>query len=134
MLGNPKRPFLVSVFVLLVVFKACLLLIPIFVTILATPESTLQLIGDSMLIGDVRYKLLAVLIAWTVFTAYVGVGLWRGKSIARHFFLALLLVLLLMAVVLRQRYIELPLVVAVSGLVVWYLYAKPNVRSFFEAT
>jgi hypothetical protein len=83
---------------------------------------------------DVRFELLAVLLVWLATTVYTGLGLWRGNSIARLLFLFLLVAVLLVETFVRQRYIELPLVAAISGLVAWYLYAKPNVKLFFEAT
>ncbi len=129
-----KRPAFVVVFVLLTAAQACVLLLPIYIAIFATPDSTFQLTGDSMLMEDVRFELLAVLLIWQVVTVYVGLGLWRGNSIARHVFFCLLVVVLLVETFARQRFIELPLVAIMSGLVAWYLYAKPNVKLFFEAT
>ncbi len=114
--------------------KACLLLIPIFVAIFATPDSTVQFIGDSMRIGDIRFRLLAVLLVWLALTIFVGVGLLRGNSIARHIFLIMLAVILMALIVMRQRYVELPIVFFVFGLATWYLYVRPNVRKFFEST
>jgi uncharacterized membrane protein len=87
-----------------------------------------------MLMKDVRFELLVVLLVWLATTVYTGLGLWRGKSIARLLFLLLLVVVLLVETFARQRLMELPVVAAISGLVAWYLYAKPNVRLFFEAT
>ena len=87
-----------------------------------------------MLMKDVRFELMAVLLVWLATTVYAGLELWRGNSIARLLFLFLLIVVLLVETFVRQRLMELPLVAAISGLVAWYLYAKPNVKLFFEAT
>ena len=87
-----------------------------------------------MLMENVRFELIAVLLLWLATTVYTGLELWRGNSIARLLFLFLLVVVLLVETFARQRLMELPLVAAISGLVVWYLYAKPNVKLFFEAT
>ena len=87
-----------------------------------------------MLMKDVRFELLAILLVWLATTVYTGVGLWRGNSIARLLFLFLLVAVLLVETFARQRLMELPVVAAISGLVAWYLYAKPNVKLFFEAT
>lgn len=86
-----------------------------------------------MRIGDVRLAILAGLALWFAFTVSVGLGLWRGNSLARHAFLAISAIVLLFVVLVRQRYVELPFVILVCGLVAWYLYAKPSVRKFFEA-
>lgn len=87
-----------------------------------------------MLMKDVRFELIAVLLVWLATTVYAGIGLWRGNSIARLLFLVLLVAVLLVETFVRQRLMELPVVAAISGLVAWYLYAKPNVKLFFEAT
>ena len=104
-----------------------------YVAIFATPDSTFQLTGESMLMKDVRLKFLAILLIWLVTTVCTGLGLWRGISVARLLFLCLLVVVLLVETFARHRLIELPLVATVTGLVAWYLYAKPNVKLFFEA-
>jgi len=114
--------------------QACVLLLPLYIAIFATPDSTFQLTDESMLMKDVRFELIVVLVVWLATTVYTGLELWRGNSIARILFLFLLAVVLLVETLARQRLVELPLVVAISGLVAWYLYAKPNVKLFFEAT
>ena len=134
LVDSPKRPILVTIAALIVALKAILLLMPIYIATFATPDSTFQLIGDSVRVGDVRLEILTGLILWLVLTVYVALGLWRGNSIARHAFFALLAVVLLVVVLARQRYIELPILLLAYGLVAWYLYAKPNVRRFFKAT
>ena len=53
-----KRPTFVVVFVLLTVVQACVLLIPIYIAIFATPDSTVQLTGESKVLKDVRFELL----------------------------------------------------------------------------
>ena len=133
-MDSRKRPVIVAIAALLVALKALLLLIPLYIAAFATPDSTIQLIGDPVRIGDVRLEILVGLALWFAFTVYVGLGLWRGNSFARHAFLAILAIVLLVVVIVRQRYVELPLVFLVCGLVAWYLYAKPSVRQFFEAT
>ena len=87
-----------------------------------------------MLVNDVRVELIAVLLVWLATTVYAGLGLWRGNSIARLLFLLLLIVVLLVETIACQRLMELPLVAAIPGVVAWYLYAKPNVKRFFEST
>ena len=128
-----KRPTFVVVFVLLTVVQTCVLLLPLYIAIFATPDSTFQLTDESMLMKDVRFELIAVLLVWLATTVCAGLGLWRGNSIARLLFLFLLVVALLVETFARQRLIELPLVAIMSGLVAWYLYTKPNVKLFFEA-
>ena len=129
-----KRPTFIAIFVLIVAAQVCALLFLIYIAIFATPDSTFQITGERMLMEEVRFELLTVLILWLAFTTYVGVGLWRGISVARHMFFGSLVVILLGETFARQRFIELPLVVATLGFVAWYLYAKPSVKLFFEAT
>jgi len=134
LVDSPKKPVLVRIAALLVALKAIMLLVPIYIATFATPDSTFQLIGDSVRVGDFRLEILTGLILWLVVAVYVALGLWRGNSIARHAFFVLLAAVLLVVVLARQRYIELPIMLLAYGLIAWYLYAKPNVRGFFEAT
>jgi hypothetical protein len=102
----------------------------LFVT-LVTPDSTIQIIGDSAPMAEVRFEILSTLFILIVFSAYVGRGMWRGDSTARHIFFSSLLALLLIETFARQAMTELPLTGLILALVVWYLYKKPSVKLFF---
>ena len=102
----------------------------LFVTLVA-PDSTIQIIGDSAPMAEVRFEILSTLFILIVVSAYVGRGMWRGDSTARHIFFSSLLALLLIETFARQAMTELPLTGLILALVVWYLYKKPNVKLFF---
>ncbi len=129
-----KRPVFLAVIVLIIAVLILLLLGSIYIAIFATPDSTFQIIGESMLMSDVRTELLAILTLWLAISAYSGLGLWRGNSIARHVFFGLLIAMMSVETYVRQALNELPLLVLTCGLVAWYLYAKPSVKRFFEGT
>jgi hypothetical protein len=104
----------------------------IYIATLATPDSTIQLTGDSMRVGDIRLKALMVLTFGLAFSIVVGFGIWRGNSIARHLFVGSFVMLVCVETYVRGAYIEIPFVVLACGIVGWYFYAKPNVIRFFN--
>lgn len=75
-----KRPAFITIFTLLVAVKVCGLLVLIFIAIFATPDSTLQINEDRILIGDARIKILVILMLWLLFSVYIGLGSLRGSS------------------------------------------------------
>ena len=40
--------------------------------------------GEDVPIGTVRLEMVAAMLVWFVFAAYVGPGLWWGRPMARH--------------------------------------------------
>jgi hypothetical protein len=108
------------------------------------PDSVVTYNGVVSPMGEVRWKLLGMLVAWFAFAAYFGPSLWRGSPIARRAFIVACLVAAaagpIGTFVAYQG--EPGLVVAIAqvilsnlvgcGIFWWYLYVKPNVRQFFE--
>lgn len=127
--GRPKLLIVAELFVLVL---SCAILVMIFFAALATPDSTVQLTGEPMRVGDIRLKALIVLALALMFSIYVGVGVWRGSSIARHIFVGLFVMIVFLETFVRGAFVEIPLVVLVCGVVGWYFYGKLNVRRFFE--
>lgn len=134
MTEKAKRPIFLVITVLIVAAQICALFVALYIAIFATPESTFQITDESMVVGDVRTELVVVLVLWLAFTAYVGLGLWRGNSITRHVFVGSVVAILLIETFIRRAFIELPLVALTCGIVAWYFYARPNVKQYFEET
>lgn len=127
-----ERPKFLIVAELFLLVQSCAILIMIYFAALATPDSTIQLTGEPMRVGDIRLKALIVLALALAFSIYVGLGVWRGNPIARHLFVGLFVMIVFLETFVRGAFIEIPLVVLVCGVVGWYFYAKSNVRSFFD--
>ena len=134
MTEKAKRPLFLVIAVLFIGAQICALFAALYIAILATPESTFQITDEAMVVGDVRTELVVVLVLWLAISAYVGLGLWRGNSIARHIFFGTLVAILLIETFIRRAFIELPLVALTCGIVAWYFYARPNVKQYFEET
>lgn len=117
---------------ILIVVQSCAILVMIYVATLATPDSTIQLTGESMRVGDIRLKALIVLAIGLAYLIVIGLGIWRGNPIARHLFVGSFVMLALVETYVRGAYIEIPFVVLACGIVGWYFYAKPNVVRFFD--
>jgi len=126
------RPTFVAIVAVILIAQAVFSLALFLFVTLVTPDSTIQIIGDSAPMADVRFEILSTLFILIVVSAYVGRGMWRGDSTARHIFFSSLLALLLIETFARQAMTELPLTGLILALVVWYLYKKPNVKLFFE--
>ena len=127
-----ERPKLLILAELFVLVQSCAILIMIYFAALATPDSTIQFTGEPMRVGDIRLKALIVLALALALSIYVGLGVWRGDPIARHLFVGLFVMIVLLETFIRDAFIEIPLVVLVCGVVGWYFYGKSNVRSFFS--
>jgi hypothetical protein len=81
---------------------------------------------------EVRVELLAFLGFWSAVCAYVGPGLWHGRSNARHAAFAIYVFVPLVMLIIDGLLNKLPVVLLCWAAVGWYLYLKPNVRAFFE--
>jgi hypothetical protein len=107
-------------------------------------DSVITYNGVASPMGEVRWKLLGILVAWFAFAAYFGPSLLRGSPIARRAFVVVCFVAAAAGPVgtfVAYRG-EPGLLVAIAqvslsnlmgcGIFWWYLYVKPNVRQFFE--
>lgn len=130
--GGAKRPTIVSILAVVLLAQAVLLLILFFLAILVTPDSTIQIIGESAPMAEVRFEILATLIILFALSAYLGWGLWRGSSTARHIFFSSLVALILIETVAREAMTESPFIALVFAFVGWYFYTKPEVKRFFD--
>jgi hypothetical protein len=141
---QPKRPFVLGLFAGGLIAQAVLLPIVIIVVLVSPSDTPVTYNGVEVLMGDVRLKLLGILVLWSTFAAYVGPGLWRGKPMTRTVvattFVVAAVINLAVAVVTYPGkpglLVAVGYVIASSligwGIVGWYLYLKPNVREFFE--
>ena len=82
--------------------------------------------------GEVRLKVLSMLLFWFAFAAYVGPGLWRGYPMARHVAFATYAGVPLVFLVFHRAWSEIPWLIIFCAIVGGYFYAKPNVREFFD--
>ena len=125
------RPTFVAIVAVVLIAQTVFSFVLFLFVTLVTPDSTIQIIGDSAPMAEVRFEILSTLFILIVVSAYVGRGMWRGDSTARHIFFSSLLALLLIETFARQAMTELPLTGLILAFVVWYLYKKPNVNLFF---
>ena len=130
--AKAERPKFLIVAEIFILAQSCAILIMIYFAALATPDSTIQLTGESMRVGDIRLEALIILALALALSIYIGLGLWRGNPIAKHLFVGLFVMIAILETYVRGAFIEIPLVVLVCGVVGWYFYAKSNVRSFFD--
>ena len=110
------------------------MLLPIlFLIFLLTPSTSLiNYNGVDVPMGDVRFEVLGTMLIWFVFAAYVGPGLWIGKPTARHVAFGTYVALPLVIIVALKAWSDIPWSIVCDLIVGGYLYAKPNVRNFFE--
>lgn len=132
MTARHERPTFLILAELFVLVQSCAILIMIYFAAFATPDSTIQLTGEPMRVGDIRHKAFIVLALALAFSIYVGLGVWRGNPIARHFFVGLFVMVMFIQTFVREAYVEIPVVILVCGVVGWYFYAKSNVRRYFD--
>jgi hypothetical protein len=139
-----KKPFLLGLIATVLTWQAAVLPI-LFVLFLFLPsDSPIRYNGVEQPLGEVRLRVLGMLLVWFVFAAYVGPGLLRGRAMARNavFGAFVLGAILQLADTVVTYDGKSGLLVAVSFVVVesliqcafvgWYLYLKPNVRGFFD--
>jgi hypothetical protein len=143
-LRSPRRPFLVTLFAGALTLQAVLLPIMAVFTFVSAPDSVVMYNGVQTTMGEVRLKILGVLVVWFVFAAYFGPALWRGSAKARRAFFGTCLVAAFAGLVGtfvtyqgKSGLIGATAYVGVTNLIGcgvfwWYLYVKPNVREFFE--
>jgi hypothetical protein len=128
-----KRPFVLGFFSLILSLQAVVLPI-LLVALLLTPSSSpITYNGELVPIGSVRLEMLAIMMIWFAFAAFVGPGLWKGKLIARHVAFGTYAGFGLILAIVQWTWSELFWVVFCCLIVGGYLYAKPNVRAFFES-
>ena len=138
------RPFLLSLFAGALIVQAALLPLFALFAVLSSSDSVVIYNGVEAAMGEVRWKILGMLVVWFALAACFGLGLWRGSAMARRAFLAtcfLLAVAGLVATFLQYKgtsdigvalaYVGLADIIG-CALFWWYLYMKPNVREFFE--
>ena len=128
-----KRPFVLRVFAFILCGQALLLPI-LFLAVLLTPAtSPVNYNGVEVPIGDVRFQMLGSMLVWFAIAAYIGPGLWRGNPIARHVAFGTYVAIPLAMVIAYRRWSEISWLIFCYLIVGTYLYAKPNVRRFFQS-
>lgn len=132
-LNTPKRPLVLGFFAFVLSAQAALLPILFIVFLLMPGDSVGTFYGVERPLGEVRLEMLAILAVWFAFTAYVGPGLWRGSSNARHVAFGVYVSVPLIGIVIHGVYSEIPFYLICCAIVGWYLYGKSNVRDFFDA-
>ena len=133
MINSTKRPIIVIVFALLMALQASLSAALFVLTFYVSPESTIQIIGDPIVIAEERIAILSVFAGWAAISLIVTRGLWRGNSIARHTLFAYLVMIALLIVYARQTLLDGLIVALTFGALSWYFYAKLNVQLFFNS-
>ena len=129
-----KRPFVLGVFAFILSWQAMILPI-VFLAFLLTPStSPINYNGVDVPMGEVRFEVLGTMLIWFVFAAYVGPGLWKGKPMARHVAFGTYVSVSLITIIVSKEWSEFPWAIFCYLIVGGYLYAKPNVRSFFETS
>ena len=83
--------------------------------------------------GDVRLQMLGTMLIWFVFAAYLGPGLLKGKPMARHVAFGTYITIPLVLIIAFRQWSEIPWAILCYLIVGTYLYAKPNVCTFFES-
>lgn len=143
---GPKRPLILALFGGVLIAQAALLPVFAMVILVSASDSPFTYNGVEVALGEVRLKVLGMLVIWFIFAAYVGPGLWRGRIGARNVVLAAALVATIANLIVgatNMRYqgnaglllaagYVLGSALIPSGIVVWYLCFKSNVREFFE--
>lgn len=127
-----KRPWIIAVFGAILSLQAMIL--PIFVLLFGfmSASTSITFNGEEVLLGDVRFEVVGSLLVWLAIAALVGPGFWRGNSRARDAAMAVFVIAIATKLFMMQIYKELPLDLAFTALVAWYLYRKPNVVAFFR--
>jgi hypothetical protein len=140
----PRRPFLLGLFSGALTLQAVFLPLIVVFTLVSASDSVVVYNGVQTTMGEVRLKMVGVLVLWFVFAAYFGPALWRGSATARRALLATCLVAAVAGLVTtflayqgKSGLVVAAIYVGVSNLIGcaifwWYLYMKPNVREFFE--
>jgi len=128
-----KRPFVLGFVSLILRLQAMMLPILLLVLLVAPSSSPINYNGERVPIGSVRLEMLAIMLIWFVFAAYIGPGLWKGKPIARHVAFGTYAGFGLFLLLVQPTWFNLLWVIFCCLIVGGYLYAKPNVREFFES-
>ena len=130
---NRKRPFVLGFFALILSMQAIVLPILIVVLLLTPSTSPINYNGLEVPIGTVRLEMLAIMLVWLVFAAFLGPGLWKGKPVARHVAFGTYAGFGLILVTIQRTWPNLIWVAFCCLIVGGYLYAKRNVRSWFDS-
>ena len=145
-LTGPTRPFILGLFAGVLTVQAALLPVIAVVVLFSASDSQFTYNGEEVALGEVRLRVLGMLMLWFAFAAYVGPGLWRGKVGARNVVLGVVLVatianLVVGAIKVRSQgnvgfllaagYV-LSSALFPAAIFVWYLCFKSNVREFFK--
>ena len=128
-----KRPFVLGVFAFILSVQAIILPILLFIVLLSPSDWPVNYNGVEVPLGDVRLTILGTMLVWFAFAAYVGPGLWKGKPMARHVAFGTYVAVPLVMISVYQQWSEIPWAIICYLIVGGYLYAKPNVRLFFES-
>lgn len=128
-----KRPFLLGLFAFVLSGQVVVLPIVFIAFLLIPSDSPVNFNGVDVPMGEVRLEMLATMVIWFALAGFVGPGLWKGRPTARHVAFGMYagsgLVLMLVQPTWSNLFCAIFGCLAVGG----YLYAKPNVRTFFES-
>ncbi len=128
-----KRPFVLGAFAFILSMQAFILPILLLVFLLTPATSPINYNGEKVPIGEVRLEMLSTMLVWLAFAAYVGPGLWKGKPMARHVAFGTYVALPLAMTIAFQQWSQIPWLIICYAIVGGYLYAKPNVRAWFDS-
>jgi len=128
-----KRPLVLGFFSLILSLQAIVLPILLLVFLVTPSSSLIDYNGEQVPIGSIRLEMLATMLIWFAFAAFVGPGLWKGKPIARHVAFGTYAGFGVFLMFMQPTWSNFLWVVFCFLIVGGYLYAKRNVRVFFES-
>ena len=133
----PKRPILLALVALILSGHALILPIILVTFLLADANTPITINGEPALIGEHRLLVALSFVAWWCVAAALAIGIWKRKSWIRSAVTAVFLVPYVLAAVglLVRGDILMFVIVSIFAYVIWwYLYKKPSVVLFFDAT
>ncbi len=127
------RPHLIALLAL--IFSGHVLVVAIFVVYLAVAsgDTPFTYNGEFATVGEHRFKVLSVMIAYWPLAFAIAYGFWRRKKWSQHIIPAMHLAALIANLFFERRAGELIFAVFYVGLVFWYFYGKASVRAYYRA-
>ncbi|AQA17284.1 hypothetical protein BST95_02640 [Halioglobus japonicus] len=119
-------------FSLLLMGEAVLLPLIIGYFAFASGDTGVTLNGVETSIGEVRLEIVLSLFVGWLFVVAFAVGFWKGVPIARHGFVTIFVVLLVIIAVKSSSLNVIPGMALWTGLLYWYFYRKTNVSNYFS--
>ena len=100
------------------------------------PKTLVNYYGKEIPLGEVRGRVILMLLFWWGFAASVGLGAWYRKPWSRHIFFGVFgigFILAAVELISTQSIAALFANLVGVGAVAWYLYRKDNVVEYFDA-